>query len=258
MKYFYAYEVKYQDVDNQRLLRLNKLEEYLLDVAGTVADELGFGISQLRPENLTWVLTSLSVEMKMLPTHTDRIVIETWIEANAHSLSIRDFRIYLAPGVDLAPDRRPKAADASWQLIGRGKSVWAVLEYTRREIVNIFSRPLFADNVDGEVLPISRAARPMPLSEPTGKLDYKIRYSDLDYNGHCNSCQYLEMMLDTARLNLCCRAVRLDISYVKEVMEGAEVVIAFLNEENSIRYQMCDEEGKSNSFARVSYIEPEF
>ena len=47
MKYSYEYEIKYQEVDGQKKLRLYNLENYLLEAAGTVADELDFGIARL-------------------------------------------------------------------------------------------------------------------------------------------------------------------------------------------------------------------
>lgn len=94
MKYNYEYEIKYQEVDGRKRLRLFNLENYLLEVAGTVADELGFGIRALHPMGLTWILTRLSVEMYELPTHCERVRFETWIESNAHMLSTRNFRIY--------------------------------------------------------------------------------------------------------------------------------------------------------------------
>ena len=44
MKYRYNYIIPYQDVDASRRLRLYTMENYLLNVAGRVADEMGFGI----------------------------------------------------------------------------------------------------------------------------------------------------------------------------------------------------------------------
>ena len=44
MKYWYDYKIKYQEVDDRKKLRLYNLENYLLEVAGRVADDLGFGI----------------------------------------------------------------------------------------------------------------------------------------------------------------------------------------------------------------------
>ena len=38
MKYSYEYKIKYQEVDDKKKLRLYDLENYLLEVAGTVAD----------------------------------------------------------------------------------------------------------------------------------------------------------------------------------------------------------------------------
>ena len=108
MKYEYEYEIKYQEVDDRKRLRLYNLENYLLEVAGRVADQLGFGIQVLHPRfgianlhpiGLTWILTRLSVEMDYLPTHNEHIVIETWIEQNIHMLSTRDYRLWL-----LTPD----------------------------------------------------------------------------------------------------------------------------------------------------------
>ena len=76
MKYRYEYEVKYQEVDDRKRLRLYNLESYLLEVAGRVADDLGFGIQVLHPRGLTWILTRLSVEMAYLPTHNERLQAE--------------------------------------------------------------------------------------------------------------------------------------------------------------------------------------
>ena len=192
MKYCYEYTIRYQDVDDTKHLRWVALEEYLLEVAGTVADDLGFGIAVLHPRDLTWILTHLSVQMSYMPMPQDKVVFETWIEQNAHMLSTRDFRIYLKPSiaqVDSQNDDR-----SGWRLIGECKSVWAVLDMEKREIANIFDDPMFDGCVDGEVLPMPRAVRMTSLPDAQ-QIPYTIRYSDLDYNRHCNSCKYLQAML---------------------------------------------------------------
>ena len=173
-KYNYEYEIKYQEVDAQKKLRLFNLENYLLEVAGLVADELGFGIWTLHPRGLTWILTRLSVELFELPTYCQKVRFETWIESNVHMLSTRDFRIYTGD-----------------KLIGQCKSVWAVLDMNKREIVNCFDEPIFEGSVDGEVLEMTRV-RMTTIPEPTGIMPHRIVYSDIDYNEHCNSCRYLQ------------------------------------------------------------------
>lgn len=234
MKYSYEYNIKYQEVDGQRKLRLFNLENYLLEVAGTVADELGFGIAKLYPMGLTWILTRVSLEMYELPTHCERVRFETWIEANAHMLSTRDFRIY-------AGDR----------LIGQCKSVWAVLDLQKREIVNIFDHPMFADSVDGEVLDMQRV-RMTTIPEPTGCMPHTIVYSDIDYNGHCNSCRYLQAMTDTYLPDYYGKKIRLDINYTKEAMFGEQLMTYYLVTPDGVQYQQKNSAGETSCSAKIT------
>ena len=234
MKYNYEYEIKYQEVDGKKKLRLFNLENYLLEVAGTVADQLGFGIAQLHPKGLTWILTRLSLEMYELPTHCEKVRFETWIESNAHMLSTRNFRIYSGD-----------------KLIGQCKSVWAVLDLQKREIVNIFDDPIFADSVDGDVIEMARV-RMTTLPEPTGCMPHKIVYSDIDYNGHCNSCRYLQAMMDAYLPDYYGKKIRLDINYSKEVMLGDELQTYYLVSADGVQYQQKNQNGETSCSAKIT------
>lgn len=234
MKYNYNFEIKYQEVDGQRKLRLFNLETYLLEVAGLVADELGFGIRALHPMGLTWILTRLSVDMYELPTHCEHVRFETWIESNAHMLSTRNFRIY-----------------SGEKLIGQCKSVWAVLDLEKREIVNCFDLPIFANSVDGEVIDMPRI-RMTTIPEPTGSMPHKIVYSDIDNNGHCNSCRYLQAMTDAYLPDYYGKKIRLDINYSKEAMLGEEMQIYYLVTDDGVQYQMKNKAGETSCSAKLS------
>ena len=234
MKYNYSYEMRYQESDAHKKTRLYHLEEYLLEVAGKAADELGYGIAAMHPRGLGWILTRLSLEVYELPRHNDIVRFETWIESNAHMLSTRDFRLYLG-------DR----------LIGQSKSVWAVLDLEKRELVNIFDEPIFKDCVDGEVIDLPRV-RMTTIPEPTGIAPHKIVYSDIDYNGHCNSCRYLQAMLDAYLPDIYGKKVRLDINYSKEAMLGELMQIHYLVSEDGVQYQMKNEAGETSSSAKLS------
>lgn len=236
MKYNYEYEIKYQEVDGEKKLRLFNLENYLLEVAGTVADELGFGIAALHPRGLTWILTRLSVEMYKLPTHCEKVRFETWIESNAHMLSTRNFRIYSGD-----------------KLIGQCKSVWAVLDLAKREIVNIFDDPMFANCVDGEVIDMPRI-RMTTIPEPTGIVPHKVVYSDIDYNGHCNSCRYLQAMTDAYLPAYYGKKVRLDINYQKEAMLGEELQTLYLVTEEGVQYQQKNSHGETSCSAKITLL----
>ena len=236
MKYSYEYEIKYQEVDGKKRLRLFNLENYLLEVAGTVADALGFGIAKLHPMGLTWILTRMSIEMNELPTHCEKVRFETWIESNVHMLSTRNFRIY-----------------SGERLIGQVKSVWAVLDLEKREIVNVFNDPMFEGCVDGEVIEMARV-RMTTIPEPTGVVPHKVVYSDIDYNGHCNSCRYLQAMTDAYLPDYYGKKVRLDISYSKEAMLGETLQTCYLVTEDGVQYQQKNENNETSCSAKITVI----
>lgn len=251
MKYRHTIIVPYQDVDASRRLRLYSMENYLLNIAGKVADEMGIGIPVLLPMNYTWIITHLNMEMLYLPKHGEEMIVETWIERNAHMLSVRDFRIY-----------QPQA-DSTERLIGCAKTVWAVLDLTSREIVNIFDHDIFKDSVDGEALNMARAPRLRPIQLDdiedeggvAGEVLHEIQYSDVDYNSHCNSCKYLEWMVNAVQAFDNQKPFRLDINYVKELYQGDVMYTRFLKTENAVRYQQVDENGATCCSAMITQIE---
>lgn len=253
MKYQYTYTIQYQDVDATRCLRLHTLENYLLNVAGRVADELGFGIPDLLPMGYTWIITRLNLEMRYLPRHGEILTIETWIEQDAHMLSVRDFRLYI------------RQSDGTDVLLGCAKSVWAVLDLEKREIVNVFGLPMFDGAVDGEILPLPKPARLLPIHPDeagalsdtiaTGCVPHVIQYSDVDYNRHCNSCRYLEWMLNACTWTDTQEPFRLDINYVKELHLGEQMYTLFVRKAQSVQYQQIDDNGASCCTALLSQID---
>ena len=253
MKYRHSVIVPYQDVDATRRVRLYTMENYLLNIAGKVADAMGFGIPDLLPMNYTWIITHMNMEMLYLPKHGEEMIVETWIERNAHMLSVRDFRIYQAQ------------EDGTERLIGCAKSVWAVLDLTSREIVKIFDKPMFDGSVDGEVLNMARAPRLKPIlldnleddasALQAGEILHEIQYSDVDYNRHCNSCKYLEWMVNAVQAFDNQKPFRLDINYVKELYQGDKMWTRFVKTLDSVQYQQVDDNGISCCNARIAQID---
>ena len=63
------------------------------------------------------------------------------------------------------------------------------------------------------VIPKEHHESSSTIPEPTGIVPHKVVYSDIDYNGHCNSCRYLQAMTDAYLPDYYGKKVRLDINY---------------------------------------------
>ncbi|MCR4665661.1 MAG: hypothetical protein K5660_09905 [Paludibacteraceae bacterium] len=241
MKYTYKIEVPYLETDASRHWRLYNMENTLLNVASKVANELGFGVKQLLPYGYTWIISRMDIEMQKIPVHGDSLTVETWIERNAHMLSTRNYRIYMGK-------------DTSGELIGQAASVWAVLDLQTRQVVNAFDLPIFKDCVDGEELNMTRVPRMLPMKEVEAVYTSKVKYSDVDYNGHCNSCKYLENMMNVYRPSFLekGRAMRLTISYSKEIKEGDTYMVKFIDTDNSCQWQIVTGTGEVSASARLT------
>ncbi|MBP5477380.1 MAG: hypothetical protein J6Y00_06830 [Paludibacteraceae bacterium] len=243
MKYAYTLSVPYQEVDTTRRWRLYNLENALLQTAADVANGLGFGIRQLFPYGYTWILTRMDIEMRERPMHGDVVTIQTWIERNAHLLSTRNFRIYKGDSTDGG-------------LIGRVSSVWAVLDLQSRQVVNAFDLPMFDGCVDGEPLVLPRQQRVMPLRDVEEAYRSRVTYSDMDYNGHCNSCKYLEHMLDVHRPAFLDNPVpfRLTVQYSREIREGDTYAVKYADTGDACQWQMLNASGETSASARLTNL----
>ncbi len=254
------YTIQYQDLDQNYRLRLYTLENYLLNAAGIVADRGGFGMHYLIGQNCTWVLTNLSLELSYLPTVDEVLTVETWVEQNIHMLSVRNYRLYV-----------------SGKLIGKVKSVWAIISTIDRTAQSIFDQPAFLDIATGETVDVTRAPRLTPLTEDTrtllkenndlgGCFRHTVVYSDIDYNGHCNSCKYLEFMLNACEpielkkglpataeeVTTDSLGLRIDIKYAKEIRRGDEVDIFYLRQTDEIIYEIRTLQGEVSCQARIA------
>ena len=105
--------------------------------------------------------------------------------------------------------------------------------------------------MDGEVIEMPRV-RMTTIPEPTGCEVHKIVYSDIDYNGHCNSCRYLQAMTDAYLPAYYGRKVRLDINYSKEAMLGETLQTYYLVTEEGVQYQQKNEAGETSCSAKIT------
>jgi len=201
------------DVDFSGHLTIGQLGNHLLNAAGFHANERGFGIARLNEDDNTWVLSRLAIEFNELPREYQHFTVETWVEAVMRMFTCRNFAI----------------KDQMGNPIGYARTVWAMINRQSRKPVDLLSindgrlpEWVVADK-ECPIAPPSKIK--VTVSEPCDIV--RVKYSDIDINGHMNSCRYIEHILDVFSIKFFKdHAIkRFEIAYMAECLFGEELAI---------------------------------
>ncbi|MFW6235037.1 MAG: acyl-[acyl-carrier-protein] thioesterase [Spirochaetota bacterium] len=181
------------------------LLQMMQDVAWKHAQALRFGYSDLGARNQFWVLSRLSMHVNRYPQWGETVRLESWTSGTSRLFALRDFRLY----------------DDDEKELMKSVTAWLVVDQeTRRpirpeRIVSELSSPSMPSqfqNAPEKLAPVEwEAERPL-------QYDTRIRYSDIDPQGHANNTRYVSLMLDglDAEWHRTHWLRRLTVNFVKE------------------------------------------
>lgn len=217
----YTYRVLPQDLDGRRHFRAVAMERVLMNTAGRAANDRNFGTFKLMDAGgVSWILLKMAFEMERMPAEDEQISISTWVEKVNSLLTSRNFEIHAADGT----------------VIGTATSEWAILNLETRRPVNIMTDTSIVECATGVTVPAAMPGRLTPIApeEAAAMHTIKVSYSDIDYNGHTNSVQYLQWMLDVCPIEkLYDREIaRMEIVYAHEVFYGETVNVYYKDAED--------------------------
>ena len=176
--YSHVFDIASTQVNASLHLKLSSLLQMMQDVATEGAEYIGVGTSVTYPRGLLWVISRMEIDIIETPKYKDRIEIFTYPGKTLGFFYPRHFIIKNQEG----------------RVIMRANSVWALIHKEDRhlEMKNAFP------GVDGESHEgeLPRPKKLLPVLDGPILEERRIRYSDVDLNGHLNNTKYVEMIED--------------------------------------------------------------
>ena len=227
----YTFTIQPQFVDFQYKVTLASLGDILLTTAGYNADDNGFGLRRLHEMESAWVLTRMAIEMNCFPEQYETIHVETWIEEVGRVSTTRNFCI----------------RDVQNKIIGNACTIWVMFDMKTRRAKDLMTLDGIHEFAAGDVGLIEK---PTKLNAVDGQEydGFKVKYSDIDINGHVNSIRYIQWISDCFALDVYKKnqIKRFEINYMNEMLFDDFVEIVGQETENGdFRFEI----GKDNKIS---------
>lgn len=195
-------------MDFQGRITIPMIGNYLLHAASVHAADRGFGYSDMTERHTAWVLSRLAIEMKAYPGMSESITLYTWVDEVGKLFTSRCFEF----------------VDGKGDTFAFARSIWAAIDVETRRPTLLDVEGLSA-YITNRPCPIEKPGKIAPVENDTEGELYKVKYSDLDVNGHLNSIKYMEHMLDMFDIAMYQekKISRFEIAYQAEGKYGMEL-----------------------------------
>lgn len=182
--YSYSSTVRYSECDEDGILTIPALINYLQDCSTFQSQAKGIGIESLRQRHLAWLLAAWEIEVLRLPRFCDRITVSTWATSMARTQAHRNFTI---------------ADEASGLTLVRADSLWFTFDTQARRIVRVPEEEMAYLEGDAP-LDMPPLERRLPAEGPfRGATPLEVGEQHLDTNHHMNNAQYVQVALSALR-----------------------------------------------------------
>ncbi|MCY6354301.1 acyl-[acyl-carrier-protein] thioesterase [Clostridium sp. ZS2-4] len=205
------YEIHFYEVNYKKKALMTSLIDYFNDVAIYQSEELGVGLDYLLERNMAWILYKWDITIKEYPKIGDKIKVRTL------PYSLRKFYAY----------RKFYILDAEGKTIAEANSVWMLIDIKNKRPIRVNEELVKAyglENNAGESLKIENIDK---IQRIDNEILFKVRYSDIDTNGHVNNEKYAAWMIESIPKDVVLNytLVNIKITYKKETKYGENIKV---------------------------------
>lgn len=231
--YQYKMKVPFDMSDINGYIKVPQLLLLSLEVASNHSQSLGIGDKQLLEEHqLVWIVTDYDIQIKRLPSFDDDIIIET------EALSYNRLFCY----------RRFSVLDSEGNSLVEMLATFVMMNRETRKAQAV--APEIVAPYEAEFSKkIHRGPRYHDLENPTSQ-SYRVRFYDLDMNGHVNNSKYLDWIFEVMGSEFLTKHIpeHIHLKYVREVRAGGLVESGYVLDELESQHQInADDETKAQA-----------
>lgn len=206
--------IRANEVDTSGILTIPAICNFFQEVAGNNAKDLNFDITDMKEQNLTWVLHRMDIHLESSAKWREEITVETWPATGDALRAYRNYRLLDSNGTEF----------------GNCLSYWMVMNLETRRPSRIPQEVLDTRLTDRPHVTEVKNNRIKPSKEADNEKRIIVRRSDLDMNNHVNNVRYIEWMLESISNIEVQKISNLDIIYMRETFVDDELIASSYQE----------------------------
>ena len=235
--YRHSYTIEDNEVDCFGYLKPYMILFYAQDVAGQHCKLLELSHDFMAEKRLFWAVIRHRVQISRMPRRDEKITVETWP----------------MPTTRVAYPRAAVGYDENGEELFRVISLWVLMDLDTRAMVLPGKSGV---DVSGLLVGTELAPPASLLPKVLERTEHrKVRYTDLDRNGHMNNCRYLEWVTDLlpSLFHNEHKMKEFTVCYLSEARESEELTLNWqCDSEGVLRVEATrDQDGASAGHSRV-------
>ena len=237
----YSMKIPFDMSDVNGYIKIPQLILLSLQVSGMQSIELGMSdMYILENYNLVWIITDYNMKIDRLPVFDEKITIETYAMSHNRLFCYRAFNI------------KDEAGNTIIEMV----ATFVLMDRDTRKVHPVMSE--ITDAFDSEFSKTMIRGPRFKELEGGVEQEYRVRFYDLDMNGHVNNSKYLDWVFEVMGADFLTQHIpkKVHLKYVKEVLAGGLITSQYEQDGLKTQHQITSD-GQINAQAEIEWEEVE-